>query len=68
MIIVSSQCANINFIALIMLTIKILIKSKQFAQKTNQKVGENFNVLILIIKQTVIIRVFPIYTGINRTT
>ena len=65
MIIVSGQCANINFIALIMPIIKILVKSKQFAQKTNQKVGKNFNVLILIIKQKVIIRVFPIYTGIN---
>ena len=45
MIIVSGQCANINFIALIMPIIKILVKSKQFAQKTNQKVGKNFNVL-----------------------
>ena len=48
--------------------IKILVKSKQFAQKTNQKVGKILMYLLLIIKQKVIIRVFPVYTGINRTT
>ena len=46
--------------------IKILVKSKQFAQKTNQKVGKILMYLLLIIKQKVIIRVFPVYTGINR--
>ena len=47
--------------------IKILVKSKQFAQKTNQKVGKILMYLLLIIKQKVIIRVFPVYTGINLT-
>ena len=46
--------------------IKILVKSKQFAQKTNQKVGKILMYLLLIIKQKVIIRVFPVCTGINR--
>ena len=34
--------------------------------KISQKIGRNLTVNILIIKQYVIIRVFPVYTGINR--